>query len=588
MSYRKPRQNNRLRYSNDFSHVPPVVYQGLSSSPSHQKLYEPQSSIPIDSSDPLIRSLSPFRIRFIPPAIFDYTVPDYVKPRVNVDPLYFYEEPVEDNGGDLTSNFSWDDFLQGREADNNIKNNVKYVSENMEMIKKGVENYIGQSASVSILNGGGYRPPDVNEDSGGAEGSQHLYGKAVDVRFQTNNGDYVDPNVVRSVILSMMNDGQIEKGGVGIYGPTSKRAQGFVHYDVRGNIARWEDSSYTDPSYGGASPIKGISVSDVSINKKPTFGGSTSREPPFIYKSSGAPSDITLFESAMKNYDTYNELLVNRNRNAINSLGDTSYDRDVVERYIAYGKELYSSGKINNEPGGIDRFVAVDVINQLIEMINAPPLTLLINPETMTVSYEKIQQFSQRTRYEYIFQSWGESQPVITFSGKIGAFLAGGLGQDGVPSGVQFASKRDSASYQNLMNLLTFYRNNGNIFDRISGNISPYFVGSLAIEYDQWVYVGNFNSMSWGYDTDNQNGGLTFDMEFTVIQAFDNHESSDIILPMSVGGSYKKHSPELNTMENMSLPNPRVEAVDTSAFKNVSVAADDAERPSIPGRSYSF
>ena len=82
----------------------------------------------------------------------------------------------------------------------------------------------------------------------------------------------------------------------------------------------------------------------------------------------------------------------------------------------------------------------------------------------------KVQQYNDRTRYGYVFQGWGEEQTRLTISAKCGAFSSGGRG-------VQYASKRDSAAWQNLMTAFQFYKNNGYIYDTLGKSNAHLFVG---------------------------------------------------------------------------------------------------------------
>ena len=175
------------------------------------------------------------------------------------------------------------------------------------------------------------------------------------------------------------------------------------------------------------------------------------------------------------------------------------------------------------EPALTDLTVATQLSDQLDSILNAPPLHLLINPESLSISYSKIQQFQERSRFGYIFQAWGEQQPVISFSGRIGAYYSKG-------SGVQFATKRDSAAFQNLMALFNYYKNNGYLYDTISNSEAHLHVGLVAIDYDQFTYFGNFNSFGWGYEEAYHGGGISFEMEFNVVQMFDNTGPNDNLM----------------------------------------------------------
>jgi uncharacterized protein YcbK (DUF882 family) len=71
----------------------------------------------------------------------------------------------------------------------------------------------------------GYRTPEHNEAIGGAENSQHLLGKAADISLENLNYD-----------ADQMEELAEEIGfdGIGKY-------ETFVHLDVRGYDARWDN-----------------------------------------------------------------------------------------------------------------------------------------------------------------------------------------------------------------------------------------------------------------------------------------------------------------------------------------------------------
>lgn len=74
-----------------------------------------------------------------------------------------------------------------------------------------------------IIINSGYRCPTHNKNVGGAKNSQHLYGKAVDIRV---NG--MSPRT-----LEKFADTVFANGGVGMGG------QNIVHVDTRGHRSRW-------------------------------------------------------------------------------------------------------------------------------------------------------------------------------------------------------------------------------------------------------------------------------------------------------------------------------------------------------------
>jgi peptidoglycan hydrolase-like protein with peptidoglycan-binding domain len=74
-----------------------------------------------------------------------------------------------------------------------------------------------------IIINSGYRCPTHNRNVGGAKNSQHMYGKAVDIRV---NG--MSPRTLEKYADTVFNN-----GGVGMGGAT------IVHVDTRGHKARW-------------------------------------------------------------------------------------------------------------------------------------------------------------------------------------------------------------------------------------------------------------------------------------------------------------------------------------------------------------
>lgn len=271
---------------------------------------------------------------------------------------------------------------------------------------------------------------------------------------------------------------------------------------------------------------------------------------PAQYRSVGNASAQSgdLFAVASRSLDTFSEAKQRRVRNALFSTATATggegqgINKLKTSSFIALGQSLRNDDGTFSSPGFIDKLVAVDIAAQIQTILQIPPLTLLINPTSLSINHNKVQQFSQRTRSGYVYQAWGDEQPVLSISGTIGAFIAGvnpdvGTVLEGAltpsVSGVQFASKRDSAAYQNLMNLLLFYKNNGYIYDNIGRSNAHQFVGALAIEYDQWVYIGHMNSFSWGYDeSDTVNGKLSYELEFTVSQMFDTHQPTEVLKPL--------------------------------------------------------
>jgi len=191
----------------------------------------------------------------------------------------------------------------------------------------------------------------------------------------------------------------------------------------------------------------------------------------------------------------------------------------------ADGSKVDDVGGNLGAPAIADVYTAVDIARQLAAMVNTPPLVLLINPTTFSTTYSKIQQFQDRSRYGFVFQAWGEEQPKISFTARCGAFVSGGRG-------VQFASRRDSRAWQNLMNAFHMFRNAGYIHDTVGKSNAHLAVGSLSIRYDGWVYYGHMESFNFTLDEEHMHGGVEFSIEFVVSAMADTAQSSYAVTPM--------------------------------------------------------
>ena len=169
-----------------------------------------------------------------------------------------------------------------------------------------------------------------------------------------------------------------------------------------------------------------------------------------------------------------------------------------------------------------------DIYHQLIEMFRTPPLVLLINPQSMNVTYSKIQAHQERTRYGYIFQAWGEQLPVINFAGRIGAYVSTesdsgrrqfmSVEKTTHPSGVQESSRHMSPAYQNLMNLMKLYKNNGYIRDTVGASQANHLIGAVEIAYDGVRYIGHFDKLEYTFEEQGNLGGVSFSFDFTATE----------------------------------------------------------------------
>lgn len=86
-------------------------------------------------------------------------------------------------------------------------------------ILQKIRAYFGRAVTITSA----YRTPTHNKSVGGAIYSQHLYGKAADIRVEG-----ISPKKVAAYAENLLSD----KGGVGVYAT-------FTHIDVRQTKSRW-------------------------------------------------------------------------------------------------------------------------------------------------------------------------------------------------------------------------------------------------------------------------------------------------------------------------------------------------------------
>lgn len=102
-------------------------------------------------------------------------------------------------------------------------------------------------ATINITPHGGYRPTELNKAVGGANGSQHRYGRAAD--FRVKYGGKTVPAAELAVFTERYMADNGFKGGVGMYDADDD----YIHVDVRGKNVAWYDSysSAGCPGQGG-------------------------------------------------------------------------------------------------------------------------------------------------------------------------------------------------------------------------------------------------------------------------------------------------------------------------------------------------
>ena len=100
------------------------------------------------------------------------------------------------------------------------------VDETLTVVLQCIREHFGKAVTITS----GYRTPAHNAAVGGAKSSQHLLGRAADIRVAG-----VSVEDVAAYAESLMPDW----GGVGRYPVKAGRATGWVHVDTRATKSRW-------------------------------------------------------------------------------------------------------------------------------------------------------------------------------------------------------------------------------------------------------------------------------------------------------------------------------------------------------------
>ena len=94
-----------------------------------------------------------------------------------------------------------------------------FIDSELVVVLQKVRNHFGKPVTITSA----YRTPPHNSKEGGATYSQHLYGKAADIKVQG-----VAPVKVAEYAKTILKN----YGGIGIYST-------FTHIDTRENCSRW-------------------------------------------------------------------------------------------------------------------------------------------------------------------------------------------------------------------------------------------------------------------------------------------------------------------------------------------------------------
>lgn len=121
----------------------------------------------------------------------------------------------------LTKNFWLSEFQSkdGSEMPDDVFQNIQKLANQLQVLR----DFYNRPIRITS----GYRSPSHNKAIGGAENSQHVLGKAADIKVK-----HISPKQVYNDIEALIDKGDILQGGLGLY-------SGWIHYDIRRNKARW-------------------------------------------------------------------------------------------------------------------------------------------------------------------------------------------------------------------------------------------------------------------------------------------------------------------------------------------------------------
>ena len=122
----------------------------------------------------------------------------------------------------LTKNFTQREFKSrdGSKMPEDVLCNIKDLADSLQVLR----DFLGEPIRINSA----YRSPEHNEAIGGVKSSQHILGKAADIKVKD-----IETKDLYLIIDSLIVDGKMKEGGLGLYDT-------FVHYDIRGSKARWD------------------------------------------------------------------------------------------------------------------------------------------------------------------------------------------------------------------------------------------------------------------------------------------------------------------------------------------------------------
>lgn len=123
----------------------------------------------------------------------------------------------------LTKNFTQWEFRSrdGAPMPSDVLENIRELACNLQVLR----DFLGEPIKVNSA----YRSLQHNRSIGSRDTSQHVKGNAADIRVKD-----LDTEDLYLIMEKLIEIGDLKEGGLGLYNT-------FVHYDIRGTKARWDN-----------------------------------------------------------------------------------------------------------------------------------------------------------------------------------------------------------------------------------------------------------------------------------------------------------------------------------------------------------
>jgi hypothetical protein len=161
-----------------------------------------------------------------------------------------------------------------------------------------------------------------------------------------------------------------------------------------------------------------------------------------------------------------------------------------------------------------------------------PPLTLLINPDSLDIRYtskviESRVRWTNSRESSYILQTHHDELDTLTANCTSAMFYSN--------KGLSTTEREKTLAWQNMQQVISIYRNNGINFDKKPGRRGVIkSIGRVIIVYDSVLYRGSFENFNIS-ETDDKPFNIAFSFDFKITKGIDLRGLSNPILQQQIG-----------------------------------------------------